>query len=83
MKTKKPKELDDFIGSGKADQHTSKTVKQTDSKPVKQKKMTFYIRNPANIKKLKQIGLDTERGISDLANEAIEDLVKKHNSKPA
>ncbi len=83
MKTKKPKGLDDFISSGKADQHTSKTAKRTDSKQVKPKKVTYYIKNPDIIKKLKQIGLDTERNLSDLTSEAIEDLVKKYNSKTA
>ncbi|MCP4977356.1 MAG: hypothetical protein GY931_14470 [Maribacter sp.] len=86
MKTKKPN-LDDFIGSGKADQHTSKTAKLKSSKPtekqVKPKKVTYYIKNPDIIKRLKQIGLDTERDLSDLASEAIEDLVKKYNSKTA
>ncbi len=84
MKTKKP-DLDDFIGSGKADQHASKTAKQKNSKPteqqIKPKKVTYYIKNPDIIKRLKQIGLDTERDLSDLASEAIEDLVKKYNSK--
>ncbi len=87
MKTKKPKDLDDFIGSGKADRHTSKTASRNNGIPtdlqVKPKKVTYYIKNPELIKKLKQIGLDTERDLSDLVTEAIEDLVKKHNSKTA
>ncbi len=87
MKTEKPKDLDDFIGSGKADQHTSKTAKQKSIKPdgqqMKPKKVTYYIKDPDIIKRLKQIGLDTERDLSDLASEAIEDLVKKYNSKTA
>jgi hypothetical protein len=89
MKTKKPnpKNLDDFIGSGKADQYTSKTAKRTNGKPVgqqvKPKKVTYYINKPELIKKLKQVGLDTDRDLSDLASEAIEDLVTKYAGKTA
>ncbi len=86
MKTKKPN-LDDFIGSGKADQHTSKTVKQTSGMPVSQqikpKKVTYYISPPEIIKKFKQVGLDQDRGLSDLASEALDDLVTKYTSKTA
>ncbi len=85
MKTKKPKNLDDFIGSGKADQHTSVTARQKDSLPanqqIKPKKVTYYIKKPELIKQLKQIGLDNERDLSDLVSEAIEDLVIKYTSK--
>lgn len=87
MKTKKPKNLDDFIGSGKADQHTSKTAKRvnsnTTSQQIKPKKATYYINKPELIKKLKQVGLDTERDLSDLVSEAIEDLVNKYTNKTA
>ena len=34
-----------------------------------------------NLKKLKQIGLDTDRDLSDLVSEAIEDLATKYTSK--
>ncbi len=85
MKTKKPKNLDDFIGSGKADQHTSTTGRQKNSMPVspqeKPKKVTYYIKRPELIRQLKQVGLDTDRDLSDLASEAIEDLVTKYASK--
>ena len=87
MKTKKPGNLEDFIGSGKADQHTSKTAKRTNGKTVspqiKPKKVTYYINKPELIKKLKQVGLDTDRDLSDLASEAIEDLVTKYAGKTA
>ncbi len=86
MQTKKPN-LDDFIGSGKADQHASKTAKQPNNMPanqqVEQKKVTYYISPPEIIKKFKQVGLDTDRGLSDLASEAIKDLVDKYTSKSA
>ncbi len=84
MKTKKPKNLDDFIGSGKADRHNSVTARQKDSLPVSQqvkpKKVTYYIKRPELIKQLKHIGLDNERDLSDLVTEAIEDLVIKYTS---
>ncbi len=88
MKTKKPSMdgVDDFISSGKADQHTSLTAKHTTGMPVtqqiKSKKITYYIKKPELIKQLKQIGLDTDRDLSDLTSEAIEDLVHKYASKP-
>ncbi len=82
MKTKKPKNLDDFIGSGKADQHTSTTGRQKNSIPVSQqekpKKVTYYIKRPELIKQLKLVGVNTERDLSDLVGEAIEDLVIKY-----
>ena len=34
MKSKKPQNLDDFIGSGKADQHTNKTTKQQERQNI-------------------------------------------------
>ncbi len=87
MKTKKPKSLDDFIGSGKADHHASTTASRHNSKTVSQqikpKKVTYYIKDPELIKKLKQVGLDNDRDLSDLASEAIEDLVTKYTSKTA
>jgi|TARA_B100001079_G_scaffold92335_1_gene79182 hypothetical protein len=88
METKKPKNvgkdffdlgLSKFIKGAKADQHTSNTA----SPQVKPKKVTYYINNPELIKKLKQVGLDTDRDLSDLASEAIEDLVTKYTSKTA
>jgi hypothetical protein len=86
MKTKKPN-LDEFISSGKADQYTSKTTKRTNGKPadqqVKPKKVTYYINKPELIKQLKQVGLNTDRDLSDLVSEAIEDLVTKYAGKTA
>ncbi len=77
MKTKKPDNMGDFIKGAKADQHTSNTA----SRQVKPKKVTYYINKPDLIKQLKQVGLDTDRDLSDLASEAIEDLVTKYASK--
>jgi len=63
-------------------QHTSKTVKRQTDKPAKQnkinKKVTYYIKNPALIKKLKHLGIEKERDLSSLVTEAIEDLIKKY-----
>lgn len=87
MDTKKPRSVDDFIGSGKADQHTSNTALQKDglleSQQIKPKKVTYYIKKPELIKQLKQVGLNTDKDLSDLATEAIEDLVTKYASKTA
>jgi hypothetical protein len=77
MKTKKPDNLGDFIKGAKADQHASNIATQQ----VKPKKVTYYINKPELIKQLKQVGLDTDRDLSDLASEAIEDLVTKYTSK--
>ncbi|MBA7496498.1 hypothetical protein ES702_07107 [subsurface metagenome] len=63
-------------------QHTSKTVKRQTDKPAKQnkvnKKVTYYIKNPTLIKKLKHLGVEKERDLSSLVTEAIEDLIKKY-----
>lgn len=62
-------------------QHNGKTVKHKASKPVKQvkiKKVTYYIKNPELIKKLKLLGVKKEIDLSSLATEAIEDLLKKY-----
>ena len=63
-------------------QHTSKTAKQHTDKPVKQnrvnKKVTYYIKNPALVKKLKLLAIEKERDLSSLVTEAIEDLIKKY-----
>lgn len=71
-------------------QDTDKIVKQHTSKPVcqqtgilanniktKYKKATYYIRLEL-IKKLKLLGIETERDLSNLMNEAIELLLKKY-----
>jgi len=63
-------------------QYASKTVKRQIDKPAKQnkvnKKVTYYIKNPAQIKKLKHLGIEKERDLSSLVTEAIEDLIKKY-----
>jgi hypothetical protein len=63
-------------------QHTSKTAKQQTDKPAKQnkanKKVTYYIKNPALVKKLKLLGVEKERDLSSLVTEAIEDLIIKY-----
>jgi len=62
-------------------QHTSKTVRRQTDKPVKQdriKKVTYYIKDPALVKKLKLLGVEKERDLSGLVTEAIEDLIKKY-----
>ena len=60
-------------------QKTSKPAKQQASMTAKQrpKKATFYI-DPTRIKRLKLLGVEKERDLSALVNEAIEDLLKKH-----
>ena len=42
------------------------------------KKVTYYIKDPALIKKLKLLGVEKERDLSSLVTEAIEDLIKKY-----
>lgn len=63
-------------------QHTSKTAKQQTDKPTRQnkvnKKVTYYIKDPALVKKLKLLGVEKERDLSSLVTEAIEDLIKKY-----
>jgi len=63
-------------------QQTSKTVKRQTDTPAKQnkinKKVTYYIKSPALIKKLKHLGIEKERDLSSLVTEAIEDLIKKY-----
>lgn len=65
-----------------AKQHTSKTVKRQTDKPAKQnkvnKKVTYYIKDPGLVKKLKYLGIEKERDLSSLVTEAIEDLIKKY-----
>jgi len=64
-----------------ARQQNSKTVKQDIGKPVLQhtiKKVTYYIKDIALIKKLKLLGVEKERDLSGLVTEAIEDLIKKY-----
>ncbi len=56
-------------------QKNIKTGSQEAGKPPK--KATYYIR-PELIKGLKYLGADTERDLSDLVNEAIEDFPNKH-----
>jgi len=75
-------------GTGKtAKKHTSKpvsqqagkTARQTNSKTKEEdtKKATYYIDRKL-IKSLKRLGIDTERDLSSLVNEAIGDLIKKY-----
>ncbi len=66
-------------------QHTGKTIKQQANKPAVERpvKATYYIKKPELIKRLKQIGLDQDRDLSDLVTEAIEDMIKKYTSKTA
>jgi len=62
-------------------QHTSKTVKRQNNKPVEQnkiKKVTYYIKNTALVKKLKLLGVEKERDLSSLVSEAIGDLINKY-----
>ena len=62
-------------------QHTSKTVKRQTDRPARQhniKRVTYYIKEPALIKKLKLLGVEKERDLSSLVTEAIEDLIKKY-----
>ena len=62
-------------------QKTSKPVKQDIGKAVKQyaiKKATYYIKKPTLIKELKLLSVESERDLSDLVTEAIEDLIKKY-----
>jgi len=63
-------------------QYTSKTVKRQNNKPAKQnkvnKKVTYYIKDPDLVKKLKYLGIEKERDLSSLVSEAIEDLIKKY-----
>jgi len=61
-----------------AKQQARKTVSQADSNPLR--KAIYYIR-PDLIKELKHLGVDTERDLSELVNEAIEDLISKHRGK--
>jgi len=81
MKTKKPRKkndnLDGFIKGANADRHTGIPASQQN----KPKKVTYYIKKLGLIKNLKQLGLDTDRDLSDLASEAIEDLINKYASK--
>ena len=62
--------------AGRKAKRDSKTVKQQDSKTVK-KKVTYYIA-PELIKKLKFLGVEKNRDLSDLIGEAINDLLKKY-----
>ena len=60
---------------------TSKTAKQHTSKPANQekiKKVTYYIKKPELIKRLKLLGVEKEKDLSSLVTEAIEDLLKKY-----
>ena len=62
-------------------QKNGKTEKRKTSKPVKQekiKKVTYYIKKPELIKRLKLLGVKKERDLSSLATEAIEDILKKY-----
>jgi len=63
-------------------QHTSKTVRRQTDRPAKQnkvnKKVTYYIKDLALVKKLKLLGVEKERDLSGLVTEAIEDLIKKY-----
>ena len=62
-------------------QQNSKTEKHKSSKPVNQekiKKVTYYIKKPGLIKRLKLLGVEKERDLSSLVTEAIEDLIKKY-----
>jgi hypothetical protein len=42
------------------------------------KKITYYLKNPALEKQLKRLSVETERDLSDLTTEALEDLLKKY-----
>jgi hypothetical protein len=42
------------------------------------KKITYYLKNPALEKPLKRLSVETERDLSDLTTEALEDLLKKY-----
>jgi len=46
------------------------------------KKMFATRINNELLKKLKHLSVDTERSISDLTEEAIQDLVEKHGQDP-
>jgi len=59
-------------------QQASKTAKQQRDR----KKATFYI-EPDLIKGLKLLGIQREKNLSDLVNEAIIGLLEKYTSKPA
>jgi len=62
-------------------QHISKPARQKNSKPTNQekiKKVTYYIKKPGLIKRLKLLGVEKERDLSSLVTEAIEDLIKKY-----
>jgi len=59
-------------------QKNSKTENQEAGKSPK--KATYYVR-PDLIKGLKYLGADTERDLSSLVNEAIEDFLDKHAIK--
>ena len=62
-------------------QQNGKTEKHKTNKPAKQakiKKVTYYIKDPALVKKLKLLGVEKERDLSSLVTEAIEDLLKKY-----
>ena len=43
-------------------------------------KATYYI-DPALVKRLKIMGVETHRDLSDLVNAAISDLVRKHEKR--
>ncbi len=58
-----------------ASHQASKTAAE---KPIK---ATYYIKKPELIKRLKQLGLDQDRDLSNLVTEAIEDLLKKYASE--
>ncbi len=64
---------------GKDVKPASKAVSHQDGKPVSHtKKATYYIRKDL-IKRLKFLGAERERDLSDLVNEAIEELLKQYN----
>ncbi|MFN3425987.1 MAG: tetratricopeptide repeat protein [Candidatus Thermochlorobacter sp.] len=49
---------------------------------IKPKKITYYLKNPTLEKQLKRLSVETERDLSDLTTEALEDLLKKYGFAP-
>lgn len=73
--------LDKILPGGQA--ATGEAPGQTDIKPIKQEatgtvKATYYISKELT-RQLKHLAADTDRDLSNLVNEAIQDLLVKHS----
>lgn len=82
------KETKEPIASKTVKQQTGITVQQQTDKTIKRQagtdqatakiKATYYM-SPELVKKLKLVGVEKNRDLSDLVAEAVEDLVKKYS----